>query len=58
MLSVMLETVTLMASSEIPPESLEPYLYEPVASDSSSSEASTDVSDNSLDNERLLSTDW
>ena len=58
MLSVMMEMVTVMESLEVPPESLEPYVYEPVASDSSSPETSTDISDNLLDNDRLLSTDW
>ena len=50
----MVEIVALMESSEDLPESLEPYLTEPVASDCSSSETSTDISDDSLDNERLL----
>ena len=34
------------------------YLYEPFASDSSPSEASTESNDDSLDNERVLNTDW
>ena len=43
---------------EVPPDTLEPDPYEPFASDCSPSEASTKISYNSSDNERLLSTDW
>ena len=45
-------------SLEVLSETLEPYLYKPFASDSSPSEASTEISDDSLDSKRLLSTDW
>ena len=50
-----------MKSLEVPPVTLVRILYEPFQSDSSLSEATmviSDDSDDSLDSERLLNTDW
>ena len=44
-------------SSDLPDETVEPYLYEPVATDSSSPN-DDDEDDDSQDNQRLLNTEW
>ena len=44
-------------SFDLPDETVEPYLYEPVATDSSSPN-DDDEDDYSQDNQRLLNTEW
>ena len=47
-----------IVSSDSPDEAIEPYLYEPDASDSSTALHEEDDDDDSQDSQRLLSTDW